>query len=323
MFDWLEAMAAWVVYDAIGIENPSRLGDALTFFIYDTLKIFILLFLISFVMGVINSYFPIERVRKILSEKKWRGGGYVLASLFGAITPFCSCSSVPLFIGFVKGGIPLGMTLSFLITSPLVNGVALAIFIGLFGLKITIAYTLTGILLGVVAGMILEQLHLEKWLSDWVKAAMNARKGEQLELTSMSFRERLPNIVQESLGIVRTVFWYVIVGIGIGAAIHGYVPTGFFESIITKENLFAVPVSVVLAVPLYSNLVGIIPVVQAFVEKGVPIGTALAFMMAAVGLSLPAAALLKKVMTAKLLAVFYGTVTVCIIIIGYLFNWLA
>lgn len=323
MFDWLEAMAAWVVYDAMGIDNPSRLGDALTFFIYDTLKIFILLFLISFVMGVINSYFPIERVRKILSEKKWRGGGYVLASLFGAMTPFCSCSSVPLFIGFVKGGIPLGMTLSFLITSPLVNGVALAIFIGLFGLKITIAYTLTGILLGVVAGMILEQLHLEQWLSDWVKAAMNARQREQLELANMSFRERLPNIVQESLGIMRTVFWYVIVGIGIGAAIHGYVPTGFFESIITKENLFAVPLSVVLAVPLYSNLVGIIPVVQAFVEKGVPIGTALAFMMAAVGLSLPAAALLKKVMTAKLLAVFYGTVTVCIIIIGYLFNWLA
>ncbi|MFN3637297.1 MAG: permease [Chloroherpetonaceae bacterium] len=323
MFDWLEAMAAWVVYDAMGIENPSRLGDALTFFIYDTLKIFILLFLISFVMGIINSYFPIERVRKILSEKKWRGGGYVLASLFGAITPFCSCSSVPLFIGFVKGGIPLGMTLSFLITSPLVNGVALAIFIGLFGVKITIAYTLTGILLGVVAGMILEQLHLEHLLSDWVKAAMNAQKNEQLELASMLFRERLPGIVKESVGIMRTVFWYVIVGIGIGAAIHGYVPTGFFESIITKENLLAVPLSVVLAVPLYSNLVGIIPVVQAFVEKGVPIGTALAFMMAAVGLSLPAAALLKKVMTAKLLAVFYGTVTVCIIIIGYLFNWLA
>ncbi|MFN3562715.1 MAG: permease, partial [Chloroherpetonaceae bacterium] len=222
-----------------------------------------------------------------------------------------------------KGGIPLGMTLSFLITSPLVNGVALAIFIGLFGVKITIAYTLTGILLGVVAGMILEQLHLEHLLSDWVKAAMNARKNEQLELASMLFRERLPGIVKESVGIMRTVFWYVIVGIGIGAAIHGYVPTGFFESIITKENLLAVPLSVVLAVPLYSNLVGIIPVVQAFVEKGVPIGTALAFMMAAVGLSLPAAALLKKVMTAKLLAVFYGTVTVCIIIIGYLFNWLA
>lgn len=321
MFDWIQQFADWLIFDTIGIAEQSKLGEALNFFVYDSLKILFLLFLITFLMGIVNTYFPIERIRNFLSRNQLYGGEYLLASSFGAITPFCSCSSVPLFIGFVKGGIPLGVTFAFLITSPLVNEVAIAMFIGMFGWKSTVVYVISGILLGVVGGMILGRMRLEPLLSEWVQNLLKqAQREEELEEEKKSFWDRLPEVAREAFGIVKSVFWYVIVGIGIGALMHGFVPTGFFERYISKENPLAVPLAVLMGIPLYSNAAGVLPIVQVLVQKGIPIGTAIAFMMAVVGLSLPEATLLKKVMSTRLIAIFFGVVALCIIISGYVFN---
>lgn len=321
MFDWIQQFADWLIFDTIGIAEQSKLGESLNFFVYDSLKILFLLFLITFLMGIVNAYFPIERIRNFLSRNQLYGGEYLLASSFGAITPFCSCSSVPLFIGFVKGGIPLGVTFAFLITSPLVNEVAIAMFIGMFGWKSTIVYIISGILLGVVGGMVLGRMHLEPLLSEWVQNLLKqAQREEELKAEKKSLLDRLPEVAREALGIVKSVFWYVIIGIGIGALMHGFVPTGFFERYISKENPLAVPLAVLMGVPLYSNAAGVLPIVQVLVQKGIPIGTAIAFMMAVVGLSLPEATLLKKVMSTRLIAIFFGVVTLCIIISGYVFN---
>lgn len=322
MFEWIQHIADWLIYNVFGIMQGSPLGNALHFFVYDTIKILFLLLIITFLMGIVNAYFPVERIRNFLSRNKLYGLEYLIASTFGAVTPFCSCSSVPLFIGFVKGGIPLGVTFSFLITSPLVNEVAVAIFVGMFGLKTTIIYVVSGILLGVVAGATLGKLNLEPLLTDWVRKiqANAAAEREAFELENKTFLQRVPDIAKEAFGIVKSVVLYVIIGIGIGAAMHGYVPEGFFEQYIGKDTWYAVPLAVVLGVPLYANATGIIPVIQVFVAKGIPIGTSLAFMMAVVGLSIPEATLLKKVMTTKLIAIFFAVVTTCIIISGYLFN---
>lgn len=321
MFDLIQQFADWLVYQALGIAKDSHLGSSLNFFVYDTLKILLLLFLITFLMGIVNSYFPIDRVRNFLSRHKLYGLEYLLAATFGAITPFCSCSSVPLFIGFVKGGIPLGVTFAFLITSPLVNEVAIAMFIGMFGLKSTLIYAGSGILLGTIGGLLLGKMGLEKYLSEWVQGVLAQAKAEDaLEVEEQSFMQRLPTIANESWGIVKSVFWYVIIGIGIGALMHGFIPTGFFEQYISRDNPLAVPIAVILAVPMYSNAAGVLPIVQVLVQKGIPLGTAIAFMMGVVGLSIPEATLLKKVMSVKLIAIFFGVVTVCIIFSGYLFN---
>lgn len=272
-------------------------------------------------MGIINSYFPVDKVRNFLSRNKLYGLEYLLASIFGAITPFCSCSSVPLFIGFVKGGIPLGVTFAFLITSPLVNEVAVAMFVGMFGLKTTIIYVSSGVLLGTIGGYVLGKLNLEKYLTPWVQEILkNAEKEEVLFEEKKKFIQRLPIIFSEALGIIKGVFWYIIIGIAIGAAMHGYIPAGFFEKYISKDNPFSVPLAVILGVPMYSNAAGVLPIIQVFVQKGIPLGTAIAFMMAVVGLSLPEAMLLKKVMTFKLIAIFFGVVALFIIISGYMFN---
>jgi uncharacterized membrane protein YraQ (UPF0718 family) len=321
MFDWVQNLADWLVYTIFNINVGTKLGDALNFFIYDTIKILILLFLITTVMGVVNSYFPVDKIRNFLSQNKLFGLEYLFASTFGAVTPFCSCSSVPLFIGFVKGGIPLGVTFAFLITSPLVNEVAIAMFIGMFGLKATIIYVTSGILLGMVGGFILGKLNLEKHLSPWVQGILaNAEKETDFEEEKITFVQRLPEIFREAFGIIKSVFWYIIIGIGLGALMHGFIPTGFFEEYISKDNPFAVPLAVIIGVPMYSNAAGVLPIIQVFVQKGIPIGTAIAFMMAVVGLSIPEATLLKKVMTWKLIAIFFSVITVCIIISGYLFN---
>lgn len=273
------------------------------------------------VMGVVNSYFPVDKIRNYLSRNKLFGLEYLFASTFGAITPFCSCSSVPLFIGFVKGGIPLGVTFAFLITSPLVNEVAIALFIGMFGLKATLIYVSSGILLGMIGGFILGKLKLEKHLSPWVQGVLaNAQKEGDLEVEKLTFSQRLPSIFKDALSIIKGVFWYIIIGIGIGAMMHGFIPTGFFEQYISKNNPFAVPIAVILGIPMYSNAAGVLPIIQVFVQKGIPIGTAIAFMMAVVGLSIPEATMLKKVMTWKLIAIFFGVVAICIIISGYVFN---
>lgn len=318
----IQQLADWLVFSVFGLDAQSHLGAALNFFFYDSIKILILLFLISTLMGIVNAYFPIDRLRHYLATHQLYGAQYFLAALFGAITPFCSCSSIPLFIGFVKGGIPLGVTFAYLITSPLVNEVAVAMFAATFGLRITMIYVASGLVLGMVGGYLLGKLKLERYLSDWVRQiqAQADRESASWEAESTPFRERLPIIVRDAWGIVRGVLLYIIIGIAIGAFMHGYVPEGFFEQYLSSNNLLSVPLAVVLAVPMYANAAGIVPVIEVFVAKGVPIGTAIAFMMAVVGLSLPEATLLKKVMTWRLIGVFFGVITLFIILLGYLFN---
>lgn len=320
----IQNFADWLVFSIIGLDNETAFGSAVNFFVYDSIKILLLLFLISALMGIVNAYFPIERLRNYLSSHRLYGLQYLLASLFGAITPFCSCSSIPLFIGFVKGGIPLGVTLSFLITSPLVNEVAVAMFLGSFGIKATLVYVISGILLGCVGGFVLGRMHLEPYLSDWVKQVQlqSEKQTAEWEQERTSFMQRLPIVIRDSWRIVRGVLLYIFIGIGIGAFMHGFVPEGFFEQYMSRDNWYAVPLSVMLAVPMYANAAGIVPVIEVFVAKGIPLGTAIAFMMAVVGLSLPEATLLKKVMTWRLIAVFFITVMLFIILSGYLFNFL-
>ena len=318
----IQQFADLLVYDWLGLSGASPLGAALNFFIYDSLKIVLLLFGISILMGIINAYFPIERLRNFLSSHQLYGLQYLLASIFGAITPFCSCSSIPLFIGFVKGGIPLGVTFAYLITSPLVNEVAVAMFLGTFGLRATVIYVVSGITMGMVGGFLLSFFRLERYLSPWVLQIQqqSGATAQMWEAAHTPFLQRLPSIVRDSLGIVRGVIVYVLIGIGIGAGMHGFVPEGFFESYLAAAHWYSVPLAVLLAVPMYANAAGIVPVVQVFVAKGVPLGTAIAFMMSVVGLSLPEATMLKKVMTWRLIAIFFGTVTLFIILLGYLFN---
>lgn len=320
----IQRFADWLVYGIFGLDAATPLGTAVNFFFYDTIKIVILLFFISLIMGIINAYFPIERLRKFLSTHKLYGLDYFLAALFGGITPFCSCSSVPLFIGFVKGGIPLGVTFAFLIASPLVSEVAVAMFLGTFGLKATLIYIISGTLLGMLGGFILGKMNLERYLSDWVKAAQQQSdiQSENWEMEKTPFFKRLPAIAKDSFGIVKGVFIYILIGIGIGAAMHGFVPEGFFENILSADKWWGVPAAVILAVPMYANAAGIVPIVEVFVAKGIPLGTAIAFMMAVIGLSIPEATMLKKVMTWKLVGIFFGVVTIFIILSGYIFNWI-
>ncbi|PIS16408.1 MAG: permease, partial [Candidatus Portnoybacteria bacterium CG09_land_8_20_14_0_10_44_13] len=256
--------------------------------------------------------------RDFLASRKWYGLDYFFASVFGTITPFCSCSSIPLFIGFIEAGIPLGVTLSFLITSPLVNQVAVVLFAGLFGWKITILYVISAMLLGIFGGFVLGKLKLEKYVADYVWNI----KSQKLETKNNKekFSALIKKFWHEGFDLTKKITPYVLLGIAVGAVIHGYVPAGFFENYIKADNLFAVPIAAIVAVPMYANAVGVIPIMQSLVEKGIPLGTALAFMMAVVGLSLPEALILKRVMKMKLLIYFFGITTINIIIIGYLFN---
>lgn len=322
MFNWVQNFADWLIYSVFGIATHSKLGDALNFFVYDTIKIFILLLMVTLLMGTINSYFPIDKVRHFLTKRKWYGLDYFVASFFGTITPFCSCSSVPLFIGFVKGGIPLGVTLAFLISSPLVDAVTVAIFFGMFGIRTTLIYVISGIILSMIAGYILGRMKLEPMLTDWVKNLLKNKQvqDEYREEAPLTFFQRVPFIFKEALDIIKGVSIYILLGIAIGGLMHGYIPTGFFEEYISKGNPFAVPIAVMIGVPMYSNTAGILPIMQVLVEKGIPLGTVIAFSMAVVGLSIPEGLLLKKIMTTKMLLIFFGVVTACIIISGYLFN---
>jgi len=323
MFNWLQDFSDWLIYGIFNLGAESQLGTALNFFVYDTLKILILLFVIVFLMGIVNAYLPVERLKDYLHRNKLYGLEYLFASTFGAITPFCSCSSVPLFIGFVQGGIPLGVTFSFLITSPLVNEIAIAMFFGMFGVKATLIYVVSGILLGTVGGWLLGKFNLEPLLSDWVKQILaNKQQAGGFEADKQTFFQRLPEITRGAWDIVKDVVAYVLIGIGIGAAMHGYVPENFFQQYLGSGAWWTVPLAVILAVPMYANAAGIVPVIQVFVAKGVPLGTAIAFMMATVGLSIPEGTLLKKVMTLKLIGIYFGMVTLFIIFSGFLFNFL-
>jgi uncharacterized protein len=318
----MQELIRYLLLEVIELEPTSRFTISLDFFLYDTFKITALLFIISTVMSFINAYLPVEKIRDFLYKTKLFGLEYFLASFFGAITPFCSCSSVPLFVGFVKGGIPLGVTFAFLVTSPLVNEVAIAMFIGIFGFKVTFIYALSGILIGMSSGFILGKLKLEKYLTDWVKELLNHSASiEPINSPKyLSLTRRILDALSESLLVIKGIILYVLVGIGIGSVIHGFVPDQFFVTYIQKDNLFAVPIAVLIGIPLYSNAAGVIPIIQVLISKGVPLGTGLAFMMATVGLSLPEAMLLKKIMQLKLLLIFFSVVGLSIILLGYLFN---
>lgn len=313
-----EYIANIITYNVFFLKAGSPIAEMVYFFIYNSLKILLLLLIMTHLMSLFRFYIPLEKIKRFLVSRKFYGLDYLIASFFGALTPFCSCSSIPLFMGFVGAGVPLGVTFAFLITSPLINEIALALFLGLFGLKVTLIYFISGILIGALGGWIISQLKLEKYIDQKVFKVKN--KAEVSKKVKNSFKEILKIINQESLKIVGSIVVYVLVGIGIGAVIHGFVPSGYFENYITKNNLLAVPLAVILAVPLYSNASGVIPIVQSLITKGIPLGTALAFMMAVVGLSLPEALILKRIMKLKLLLIFFGVTTLAIIFLGYLFN---
>lgn len=315
----LEQLANWLVYSVLDLDAGQAFAGSLHFFIYEGVKIGLLLLLITHLMGAINLYFPIEKVRTLISSGRLKGFEYPAASLFGAITPFCSCSSIPLFIGFLQGGIPTGVTFAFLITSPLVNEVALALFLAAFGVKVTLIYAASGILLGTVLGWFLGRFNLEKHLEPWVRDL--ASKNVEGNPAQSMIRRRMRQVSRDAMEIVKTIAPYVLVGVAIGALIHGYVPTGYFEAYMGEgAGIWSVPVSVIVAIPMYANASAVIPIMQALVAKGIPLGTAMAFMMAVVGLSLPEALMLKKVMNLKLLSAYFGLVAVSIIALGYLFN---
>ena len=312
----LKSFADYVTYDILGITHGSRLAGAVDFFIYDTIKIFLLLTVIIFIVSVIRSYFSPEKTRAILSHKK-EFIGNIMAALFGIVTPFCSCSAVPLFIGFVEAGIPLGVTFSFLISSPMVNEIAVVLLWGLFGWKIAAIYMGTGLFVAIIGGLVIGRLRLEKWVEEYV---YNIHVGEGQTATEQSFKERLQYAKLNTTDILKKVWLYIIIAIGIGGFIHGYVPQDFLVKYAGPQNPFAVPVAVALGVPLYSNAAGVIPIVYALMEKGLSMGTVLAFMMAVTALSLPEMIILRKVLKIQLLAVFAGIMTVTIIAVGYLFN---
>jgi len=313
----LKTFAHYLVYTLFGMAQGTRLSGALEFFIYDTIKIFLLLAVIIFAVSVIRSYYPPERTKRILSHKR-EFIGNILAALLGIVTPFCSCSAVPLFIGFVEAGVPLGVTFSFLISSPMVNEVAVVLLWGLFGWKIALIYMGTGLLVAVIAGMIIGKLKLEKWVEEYVYSIKSL--GVAADIAKQTFKDRLVYARENTTDILKKVWAYVIVAIGIGGFIHGYVPEDFLVKYAGPQNPFGVPIAVALGVPLYSNAAGVIPIVYALMEKGMSMGTVLAFMMAVTALSLPEMIILRKVLKIKLLAVFVSIMTITIIGVGYLFN---
>ena len=312
----LHEFSSLVTYQWLSLDRGSRLSAAVEFFIYDTIKIFLLLSIIIFVVSIIRSYFPPERTKQILSHKK-EFMGNILASLLGIVTPFCSCSAVPLFIGFVEAGVPLGVTFSFLISSPMVNEVAVVLLWGLFGWKIAAIYMGTGLFIAILAGLIIGKLKVEKWVEEYV---YRIKTGQGQEVFSQLFRERLQYAKWNTVDILKRVWLFVILAIGIGGVIHGYVPQDFLVKYAGPQNPFAVPIAVALGVPLYANAAGVIPIVSALMEKGMSTGTVLAFMMAVTALSLPEMIILRKVLKVPLLGVFLGIMTGTIIAVGYLFN---
>ncbi|RII29683.1 MAG: hypothetical protein CXR30_10180 [Geobacter sp.] len=311
----LKRLADYITFDLIGLTPGTHSGEALDFFLYDTTKIFLLLSTIIFVVAIIRSSFPPEKTKRILSHKREYVGN-VLAALLGIVTPFCSCSAVPLFIGFVESGVPLGVTFSFLISSPMVNEVALIMLWGLFGWQIALIYIGTGLLVAIVAGIVIGKMKMEKHVQDYVWE-MQVGNAEIVELT---LRQKYEYAREYTLELLKKIWPYVVIGVGIGAFIHGYAPQDFLIKYAGRDNPFAVPLAVLIGVPLYSNAAGVIPIVHALMEKGLPIGTTLAFMMAVTALSLPEAIILKNVLKNRLLMVFFGTVAVAIIFVGYLFN---
>lgn len=316
IFAPLQWFADWLTYNVFSIAPKTLLAGAVNFFIFDTLKIFILLAVIIFVVSIIRSYLPPEKIRSILARKN-KYTGNVVASLLGIVTPFCSCSAIPLFLGFVQAGVPLGTTFSFLVASPMINEVALILLLGLFGWKIALIYIFSGLVIAIFSGVIIGKLRVENLVEPFVYQTV---VNSAMPLPSMTWHERFEYAKTYTLDILKKVWPYVLIGIGVGAWIHGYVPTDFLVKYAGSGKWYGVPLAVLIGIPLYSNAAGVIPLVSALTEKGVSMGTTLAFMMSVTALSLPEFMILKKVMKTKLILIFAGIVGLGIIFTGYLFN---
>ena len=315
-YNLIQPLADWIAYSALTLTKGSRLGDAVDFFLYDVPKIMLLLSGMIFLISILRTFFSPERTRVLLGGKR-QGIGNVLAAMLGIVTPFCSCSAVPLFIGFVESGIPLGVTFSFLIAAPTINEVAIVMLFGLFGWKVAGLYIVSGLIIAILAGMVIGRLNLERYVEDfvWKMQAAGNVEGEKL-----TWSDRIQRAWESVKEIVGKVWLYVVIGIAVGAGIHGYVPESALVSIMGKQAWWSVPAVVLLGIPLYSNAAGVIPIVSALMEKGASLGTVLAFMMSVVGLSLPETIILRRVLKPQLIAVFISTVAIAIIITGYLFN---
>lgn len=314
----LQVSADFLVLSVLNLEPGTHLTESVRFFIFEVPKVLMLLVLIIFGVGIIRSYFSAEKTRKAL-EGKSTFTGNIMASMLGIVTPFCSCSAIPLFIGFIEAGVPLGVTFSFLIAAPMINEVAVILLFGLFGWKIALIYVSTGLFIAILAGWIIGKLRLEHLVADWVykiRPEGSDEPGEQF-----SFDQRIQNGLDSVKDIVGKVWIYIVIGVGVGAAVHGFVPEKMMADLMGQNAWYSVPLSVLIGVPLYSNAAGIIPIVSVLIEKGVPMGTALAFMMSVIALSLPEIIILKKVLKLPLIFIFAGIVAAGIMIVGFLFNW--
>lgn len=313
----LQPFTEFLAYDVLRLGRGTQLGDSVAFFLYDVPKILLLLSAMIFIITIIRTFFSAERTRRLLGGKRV-GIGNVLAAMLGIVTPFCSCSAVPLFIGFVESGIPLGVTFSFLIAAPVINEVAIVLLFGLFGWKTAALYMASGLTIAIIAGVVIGQLRLERFVEDFVwQMQVGTAQDDSLSLT---WDDRIARGWEAVRDIVKKVWLYVVIGIAVGAGIHGYVPTDALAEVMGKSAWWSVPIAVLIGIPLYSNAAGMIPIVSALIEKGASLGTALAFMMAVVGLSLPETIILRRVLKPQLIAVFIGVVAFAIILTGYLFN---
>jgi uncharacterized membrane protein YraQ (UPF0718 family) len=317
-YNIVQPLADWISYSALGLARDSRLGESVAFFLYDVPKILLLLSGMVFAISIVRTFFSPERTRALLGGKR-EGVGNIFAALLGIVTPFCSCSAVPLFIGFVESGIPLGVTFSFLIAAPTINEVAIILLFGLFGWKVAALYITSGLVVAIVAGFIIGRLKMERYVEDFVWKIQHTAEMIEEKLTWADRIERAWESVKQ---IVGKVWLYVVIGIAVGAGIHGYVPEDALASLLGKQAWWSVPAAVLIGIPLYSNAAGIVPIVGTLIEKGASVGTALAFMMSVIGLSLPEAVILKRVLKMPLLVTFFAVIAVAIILTGYMFNWI-
>lgn len=313
----LRLIADGLTHSILKLAPNSKLGAAINFFIYDSLKILLLLFAMISAIGFMRSFISEQKIKAWISEKK--GLANFFASLFGAVTPFCSCSSIPIFIGFLEAGIPLGVTFSFLITSPLINEYLVVLMLGFFGWKITLAYVISGMTIGIMSGIILGKMHLEKYL---VKDVVALNSEQAYAVKCRGIKQRVVFGLNEAVCVIKKLWLWILIGVGLGALIHNYVPEGAVQSIISKTGVFSVPLATLIGVPMYGSCAAIVPIAVVLFQKGFPLGTALSFMMAVAALSLPEAVMLRRAMQLKLIALFFGITTLGIIFTGYLFNLL-
>lgn len=316
---YLQPMVDWLVFSALGMTKGEHLAEAIWFLLFEFPKVMLLLTLIIFFVGIIRTFFTPERTRKALGGKKTIGGN-ILASMLGIVTPFCSCSAIPLFLGFVEAGVPLGVTFSFLIAAPMINEVAVVLLYGMFGWKVALLYVTTGLFIAILAGWIIGLLKLEKWVEPWVYETKVGNSG--LDDAPIQFSDRINSGFDAIKEIVGKVWLYVLLGIAVGAGAHGYIPQEYMATLMGKDAWYSVPLSILIGIPLYSNAAGIVPIVSVLIEKGASLGTSLAFMMAVIGLSLPEMVILRKVLKLPLIFTFIAVVGVGIMIVGYLFNYI-